>query len=66
MLTKVLEQAITQLRDSSTKVMSTKLQLRLADLLLVCAAQGDVAQTVAESVARQIVSEDEVLELRDA
>lgn len=51
MLSRELDEAILILRDKPTTLDS-----RIADLLLVCAAQGDIIQSVAESVAKEVIS----------
>ena len=55
MLSRELDEAIIILRDN-TCILELTLSSKLADLLLVCAAQGDVLQAVAEGVAKEIIS----------
>ena len=72
MLTRELDEAITILRADCCWGLCTDEDFtrKLADLLLVCAAQGDVLQAVAETVARSIITthkgESGKVELRDA
>ena len=71
MLSRELDEAITVLRDvdNTNFIGSNAFNNRLADLLLVCAAQGDVLQAVAESVAKTVLDADKVrvskIEVRD-
>lgn len=71
MLSRELDEAITILRnvDNTNFIGGNAFNNRLADLLLVCAAQGDVLQAVAESVAKTVVEADKVrvnkIEVRD-
>ena len=51
MLSRELDEAILILRDKSNS-----LDNRIADLLLVCAAQGDIIQAVAEGVAKEVIA----------
>lgn len=51
MLSRELDEAILILRDKSNS-----LDNRIADLLLVAAAQGDIIQAVAEGVAKEVIS----------
>lgn len=51
MLSRELDEAILILRDKSNSLDS-----RIADLLLVAAAQGDIIQAVAEGVAKEVIS----------
>lgn len=55
MLSRELDEAIMILRDN-TCTLELTLSSKLADLLLVCAAQGDIIQTVAEGVAKEIIN----------
>jgi hypothetical protein len=72
MLSRELDEAITILRDDSCWGLCSDEEFtrKLADLLLVCAAQGDVMQAVAETVARSIITTNKrdtgKIELRDA
>ncbi|NBQ97314.1 MAG: hypothetical protein EBT26_02680 [Microbacteriaceae bacterium] len=72
MLSRELDEAITILRADSCWGLCTDegFTNKLADLLLVCAAQGDVIQAVAETVARSIITTNKgdtgKVELRDA
>jgi hypothetical protein len=57
MITKEIQEALDLLRDENL-VWSSDLEdikLDLANLLLVCAAQGDILQTLADSLAKKIV-----------
>jgi hypothetical protein len=57
MITKEIQEALDLLRDENL-VWSSDLEdikLDLANLLLVCAAQGDILQTLANSLAKKIV-----------
>jgi len=71
MLSRELDEAITVLRDvdNTNFIGNNAFNNRLADLLLVCAAQGDVLQAVAESVAKTVLDADKVrvskIEVRD-
>ena len=71
MLSRELDEAIMILRSDSCWGLCNDEDFtrKLADLLLVCAAQGDVLQAVAETVARSIItthkSESGKVELRD-
>lgn len=71
MLSRELDEAITILRSNEFLPIASNSGFfsRLADLLLVCAAEGDVLQAVAEGVAKTIVQADKVketkVELRD-
>lgn len=51
MLSRELDEAILILRDKSNSLDS-----RIADHLLVAAAQGDIIQAVAEGVAKEVIS----------
>jgi len=68
MLSRELDEAIMILRDNDCTLELT-LSNRLADLLLVAAAQGDIIQAVAEGVAKEVISLHKQLlgkvELRD-
>lgn len=68
MLSRELDEAIIILRDN-TCTLELTLSSKLADLLLVCAAQGDVLQAVAETVARSVITSHKQqlgkVELRD-
>ena len=72
MLSKELDEAIFALRDSlhSEFVVDSVLANKLSDLLLVSAATGGAIQSVAEIVARDIISKTKQgqgkVELRDA
>jgi hypothetical protein len=72
MLSRELDEAIILLRSEGMIWLGTDLGFthKLADLLLVCAAQGDVLQAVAETVARSVITchtqEVDGIELRDA
>lgn len=72
MLSRELDEAITLLRteDCSALTNDTDFRRKLADLLLVCAAQGEVLQAVAETVARSVIKsnneEQGKIELRNA
>ena len=72
MLSRELDEAITILRGNERWYLSNddSFNSKLADLLLVCAAQGDVIQVVAETVARSVITtnkgETGKVELRDA
>jgi hypothetical protein len=69
MLSRELDEAIMILRDN-TCTLELTLSSKLADLLLVCAVEGDIIQTVAENVAKEIISLHKgnigQIELRDA
>lgn len=71
MLTRELNEAIILLRTENMTWLGTDIQFtnKLADLLLVCAAQGDVLQAVAETVARSVITSHKQelgkVELRD-
>jgi len=56
MLSRELDEAITLLRSNDYRMLNCDIDFarKLGDLLLVCAAQGDVVQAVAETVARSI------------
>lgn len=57
MLSRELDEAIMLLRDKQPIQLNEQaFNNKLADLLLVCAANGDVLQAVAETVARSIIS----------
>lgn len=71
MLSRELDEAIMLLRsDEPAQLNEQAFRNKLADLLLVCAAQGDVLQAVAETVARSVIASSKGLtgkvELRDA
>jgi hypothetical protein len=72
MLSRELDEAIILLRTKNCSGLCAddSFKNKLADLLLVCAAQGDVIQAVAETVARSVISshkqEQGKVELRDA
>jgi hypothetical protein len=72
MLSRELDEAITILRGDERWYLSNddSFNSKLADLLLVCAAQGDVMQAVAETVARSVIETNKGntgrIELRDA
>jgi len=55
MLSRELDEAILILRENDSRLELT-LSNRLADLLLVAAAQGDIIQAVAEGVAKEVIS----------
>jgi hypothetical protein len=57
MITKEIQEALDLLRDENLVWSSDieDIKLDLANLLLVCAAQGDILQTLANSLARKIV-----------
>lgn len=55
MLSRQLDEAIIILRNNES-IMQGSLNSKLADLLLVCAAHGDIIQAVAEGVAKEIIS----------
>jgi hypothetical protein len=71
MLSRELDEAIMLLRRENMSGLRNdkEFMLKLADLLLVCAAQGDVLQAVAETVARSVISNNKQelgkVELRD-
>ena len=75
MLTRTVDEAVSLLRDDNL-VWSSDLQdlrLDLANLLLVCCAQGDIMQTLADNLARKLIHADSLstvydlkLEKRDA
>jgi len=71
MLSRELDEAIMILRDDLliNFCADDNFTRKLADLLLVCAAQGDVLQAVAETVAKSIISTHKgnigQIELRD-
>lgn len=72
MLSRELDEAIMLLRSEQRWYLSNDdtFTNKLADLLLVCAANGDVLQAVAETVARSVIASNKGLiaeiELRDA
>jgi hypothetical protein len=56
MLTRAIDEAVTLLRDNEI-VWGSEMQLirlQLADLLIVCAAQGEITQTLADNLAKKI------------
>jgi hypothetical protein len=57
MITKEIQEALDLLRDENLVWSSDieDIKLDLANLLLVCAAQGDILQTLANNLARKIV-----------
>jgi len=57
MITKEIQEALDLLRDENLVWSSDieDIKLDLANLLLVCAAQGDILQTLANSLAKKIV-----------
>ena len=57
MITKDLQAALDLLRDENLVWSSDMedIKLDIANLLLVCAAQGDILQTLADSLAKKIV-----------
>jgi len=57
MITKDLQAALDLLRDENLVWSSDMedIKLDIANLLLVCAAQGDMLQTLADSLAKKIV-----------
>jgi hypothetical protein len=57
MITKEIQEALDLLRDENLVWSSDieDIKLDLANLLLVCAAQGDFLETLANSLARKIV-----------
>jgi hypothetical protein len=70
MLSRELDEAIMLLRsEEPTQLNEKAFRNKLADLLLVCAANGDVLQAVAETVARSVITshkqEQGQIELRD-
>ena len=75
MLTRTVDEAVSLLRDDNL-VWSSDLQdvkHDLANLLLVCCAQGDIMQTLADNLARKLIHADTTatvydlkLEKRDA
>jgi hypothetical protein len=70
MLSRELNEAIMLLRSEEPIQLNEKaFRSKLADLLLVCAATGDVLQAVAETVARSVITfhkqEQGQIELRD-
>jgi hypothetical protein len=71
MLSRELDEAIMLLRDKDPIQLNEQaFRDKLADLLLVCAANGDVLQAVAETVAQSVISshkqEQGQIELRNA
>lgn len=68
MLSRELDEAILILRENDSRLELT-LSNRLADLLLVAAAQGDIIQAVAEGVAKEVINlhkqDSGKVELRD-
>jgi len=64
MLSRELDEAIFTLRDSlhTEFVVDSVLANKLADLLLVSAAQGGAIQSVAEIVARDIIAKTKQVE----
>ena len=60
MLTRTVDEAVSLLRDE-TLVWSSDIQdlrLDLANLLLVCCAQGDIMQTLADNLAKKLIHAD--------
>jgi len=60
MLTRAIDEAVELLRDKDL-VWSSDLEdvkLNLADLLLACAAQGDIMQTLADNFAKKLIHAD--------
>ena len=57
MMTRAIDEAVELLRDSNLVWGSDfdGIRYALADLLLVSAAQGDVMQTLADSLAKRII-----------
>jgi hypothetical protein len=57
MITKEIQEALDLLRDENLVWSSDieDIKIDLANLLLVCAAQGDILQTLANNLARKIV-----------
>ncbi len=57
MITPEIQEALDLLRDENLVWSSDieDIKLDLANLLLVCAAQGDILQTLANSLAKKIV-----------
>jgi hypothetical protein len=57
MITKEIQEALDLLRDENLVWSSDieDIKLDLANLLLVCAAQGDILQTLANNLAKKIV-----------
>ena len=75
MMTREIDEAVELLRDPNLVWGSdfNGIRYQLADLLLVCAAQGDVMQTLADNLAKRLISPysaevsyDPYLEKRDA
>jgi hypothetical protein len=72
MLSRELDEAIILLRTENCSGLCAddSFKSKLADLLLVCAANGDVLQAVAETVARSVIKsnneEQGKIELRNA
>jgi hypothetical protein len=66
MMTRAIDEAVELLRDSNL-VWSADLEgirFALADLLLVSAAQGDIMETLADNLAKKILSwESEEIDL---
>lgn len=74
-MTRAIDEAVELLRDPNLVWGSdfNSIRLQLADLLIVSAAQGDVMQTLADSLAKRLISPyaaevsyDPNLEKRDA
>lgn len=70
MLSRELDEAIMLLRSEEPIQLNEKaFRSKLADLLLVCAATGDVLQAVAETVGRSVITlhkqDQGQIELRD-
>ena len=74
MFSRAIDEAVTLLRDQNLVWSSDieDIKADLANILLVCAAQGDIMQTLADNLARKIVHADTTsvydmkLEKRDA
>jgi hypothetical protein len=75
MMTRAIDEAVELLRDTNLVWGSDfdGIRYQLADLLLVSAAQGDVMQTLADNLAKRLISPysaevsyDPNLEKRDA
>jgi hypothetical protein len=60
MLTRNIDEAVELLRDNNLVWSSDFEDVKqdLANLLLVCAAQGDIMQTLADNLARKLIQAD--------
>jgi hypothetical protein len=60
MLTRAIDEAVELLRDNNLVWSSDFEDVKqdLANLLLVCAAQGDIMQTLADNLARKLIQAD--------